>query len=161
MNYEQDLKIDVDALDVEWADQPLLMLKYTKISVEARMELDKAKEDLGIVKAEIDLKIRQDPEAFGITKITESAIQSAIILDTTFGLANEKCLQASYEFDMAQGAVRAVDQRKQALENLVKLHGLQYFAGPKIPRNLSYEYQQKQKQKNADDKVSLKPRRRK
>ena len=159
MNYEQDLKIDVDALDVEWADQPSLMLRYTKVAAEARMELDKAKEDLGTVKAEIDLQIREDPESFGIAKVTESAIQSAIILDDGFNKANEKCLQLAYEFEMAQGAVRAVDQRKQALENLVKLHGLQYFAGPKIPRNLSYEYQQKQKQKSADDNIKIVRRR--
>ena len=159
MNYEQDMRIDVDSLDVEWADQPTLMLRYTKIAAEARMALDRAKENLGIVKAEIDLTIRKDPEKYDIIKITESAIQSAIILDTDYGLVNEKCLQAAYEFDMAQGAVKAVDQRKQALENLVKLHGLQYFAGPKIPRNLSYEYQQKQKQKSSDDKITLKPRR--
>ena len=159
MNYEQDMRIDVDSLDVEWVDQPTLMLRYTKIAAEARMALDRAKENLGIVKAEIDLTIRKDPEKYDIIKITESAIQSAIILDTDYGLVNEKCLQAAYEFDMAQGAVKAVDQRKQALENLVKLHGLQYFAGPKIPRNLSYEYQQKQKQKSSDDKITLKPRR--
>ena len=155
MNYEKDLKIDVDSLDVEWADQPTLMLKYTKISAEARMELDEAKENLGVVKAEIDLKIREKPEKFGIVKLTEAAVQSAIILDEDFGKANSKCLKAAYELEMAQGAVRAVDQRKQALENLVRLHGLQYFAGPKIPRDLSKEYNKKQVQKEADAKIKI------
>ena len=159
MNYEKDLKIDVDSLDVEWADQPTLMIKYTKIAAEARMELDEAKENLGIVKAEIDLEIRRDPEKFDIVKVTESAIQSAIILEENYGKANSRCLKAAYELEMAQGAVRAMDQRKQALENLVRLHGLQYFAGPKVPRDLSKEYQKKQNQKKADSTVSSKMRR--
>ena len=155
MNYEKDLKIDVDALDIEWAEQPGLMLKYTKIAAEARMELDESKERLGVVRAEIDLHIREDPEKFRIVKITEAAIQSAIILDKAFQNENSKCLKAAYELEMAQGAVRAMDQRKQALENLVRLHGLQYFAGPKIPRDLSREYQKKQDQKKADEKVKI------
>ena len=155
MNYEKDLKIDVESLDVEWADQPTLMLKYTKISAEARMELDEAKENLGVVKAEIDLQVRETPEKFGIAKATEAAIQSAIILDEEFIKASSKCFEASYELEMAQGAVRAVDQRKQALENLVRLHGLQYFAGPKIPRDLSKEYNKKQVQKEADAKIKI------
>jgi len=155
MNYEKDLKIDVDALDIEWAEQPGLMLKYTKIAAEARMELDESKERLGIVKAGVDLAIRSDPEKFGIVKITESAIQSALTLNIEIKGINTKCLKAAYELEMAQGAVRAMDQRKQALENLVKLHGLQYFAGPKIPRNLSQEYQKKQDQKVSDSKVKI------
>ena len=155
MNYEKDLKIDVDALDVEWADQPGLMIKYTEISAEARMELDEAKENLGVVKATIDLAIRSNPEKFGIVKITESAIQSAITLNKDFSEANSRCLKAAYELEMAQGAVRAMDQRKQALEYLVKLHGLQYFAGPRVPRDLSKEYQKKQDQKEADSKVKI------
>ena len=155
MNYEKDLKIDVESLDVEWADQPTLMFKYTKISAEARMELDEAKENLGVVKAEIDLQIREKPEKFGIVKLTEAAVQSAIILDEDFGKANKECMKAAYELEMAQGAVRAVDQRKQALENLVRLHGLQYFAGPKIPRDLSKEYNKKQVQKEADAKIKI------
>ena len=155
MNYENDLKIDVDALDVEWAEQPTLMLKYTRIAAEARMELEEAKEKVGIVKAEIDLQIREDPEKFGLIKITEAAIQSTIALEDSFIKVNSKCLKTAYELEMAQGAVRAMDQRKQALENLVKLHGLQYFAGPKVPRDLSKEYLKKQNQKQADGKVKI------
>ena len=49
-----------------------------------------------------------------------------------------------YESDMAKGAVRALESKKDALENLVKLHGQQYFAGPKMPRDISWEREQKQ-----------------
>jgi hypothetical protein len=34
--------------------------------------------------------------------------------------------------------------RKAALENLVQLHGQNYFAGPKVPRNLSKERDEKE-----------------
>jgi len=39
-------------------------------------------------------------------------------------------------------------QRKDALENLVRLHGQQYFAGPKMPRDVQWERQQKIERSN-------------
>jgi hypothetical protein len=56
-----------------------------------------------------------------------------------------------YEAEVLQGAVNAVDHRKDALENLVRLHGLQYFAGPKVPRNLSEEREYREEQQKKVD----------
>ena len=39
--------------------------------------------------------------------------------------------------------LKAFEQRKDALENLVRLHGQQYFAGPKIPRDLPSEMEKR------------------
>jgi hypothetical protein len=49
-----------------------------------------------------------------------------------------------------------MEQRKDALENMVRLHGQQYFAGPRIPRNLTEERQAKQKK--ADTQIKMKRR---
>ena len=152
MNYEKDITIDDTALDVEWLGQPSLMLKYARHAASARMELDKAKEAVDLAKAELDKEIRSAPEDFGIEKITEATVIAAIITHDRYKKINEQLILAKFESDIAQGAVRAFDARKDALENLVKLHGQQYFAGPSMPRDLHWEVEQRQKQ--TDDAIA-------
>ncbi len=67
-------------------------------------------------------------------------------------------IDAQYEYQMAQGAVQAVEQRKSALENLVKLYGQGYFAGPKTPRDISSEVLKDQKNKRVNSNVKIKRR---
>jgi hypothetical protein len=137
MNYEDDIRIDETALDVEWLEQPSLMMKYARIAAEARMEYDKTKEALELVKAELDREIRTDPGSFGIEKITETVVMNTILKQEAYQKTSEILIQAKYDLDIAFGAVKAFDARKDALENLVRLNGQQYFAGPKVPRDLS------------------------
>ena len=161
MNYEQDLTIDPDSLDTEWLDQPRLMLRYAKHASKMKMEVERAKEKLDIIRADLDKKIRVAPEEFGIVKLTESVITSTIITQVQFRAGNEEFLEAAYEANMAQGALRALEGKKTALENLVKLHGQQYFAGPSVPRDLSKEWEIKEKQRESDAGVASKLKRRK
>lgn len=149
MNYEKDIEIDETALDVEWLEQPSLMLKYARYSAESRRALEEAKQSLDVARAEIDKQIRERPEDFGILKVTEGSIQSAILTEPQYKSAYQAYLDTKYESDMSQGAVRAFEQRKEALENLVKLHGQQYFAGPKVPRDLAWEREERTKRINA------------
>ena len=154
MDYEQDLTIDESALDVEWLQQARLMMQYGRYCSECKLEMDKAKEHLEVTKAELDKDIRANPDSFDLTKITEGVVSNTIILQPEHQEALDAYLNAKYEFDMALNAVRAIDQKKAALENLVRLHGQQYFAGPNVPRDISHEWEQKQNQKSADTKIS-------
>jgi hypothetical protein len=153
MNYEEDIKIDETALDVEWLEQPRLMMRYAKHSANMRMQTDFAKERLDVVKAELDREIRLNPEAFDIAKITEATVLAAIISHEKYAQANRAFLEARYESDIANAAVRAIDARKDALENLVRLHGQQYFAGPKMPRDLSFEVRQAEATRSSNSAV--------
>jgi hypothetical protein len=141
MNYEEDIRIDETALDVEWLEQASLFMRYARNAAEARRALDVSKERLDVIRASLDKEVRSNPEKFGIEKITETAVSNTIISIPAFQGANEGFLNAKFEADLAQAAVNAFNQRKDALENLVKLHGMQWFAGPKVPRNLHEEYQ--------------------
>jgi len=145
MDYEKDISIDEEALDIEWLEQPRLMMQYSKHLAQARMELDELKQALEITKAEIDRKIRATPEKYKLEKITDKSIESITITSSEYKQAFQEYLDAKYEADMAMSAVRAFEQRKEALENLVRLHGQQYFAGPKVPRDISWEREEKQK----------------
>ncbi len=155
INYEKDMKIDCDALDLEWLNQADLMRKYAKYSAVTRREMDEAKERLDAGKAKIEMEIRQDPKAFGLVKATESAIQSAILIQEEYETLMKDYIDARYENDIAFGAVRAVDQRKTALENLVRLLTVSYFAGPQTPRDLSREQIKERERKSQNAKVKI------
>jgi hypothetical protein len=160
MNYERDMEIDPSALDVEWMEQPKLMMTYSKNAAEAKKHVDLASEHLKVIEAELDKEIRTNPESFGIGKVTETGIKSTLILQATYQEANRELIEAQYEYEMAKSATFAISARKEALENLVRLFALQYFAGPTLPRDLNKEWDDHLKQQSSDSKVRLqrKPR---
>jgi len=139
MNYERDITIDESSLDIEWLEQPNLMMKYSVNEADKERERDLSKERLDLIKADLDKEIREDPEYFGISKITETVVANVIISQDEYKDAYHEFLEIQHDYNIAKAAVRAFAQRKDALENLVRLHGQQYFAGPRVPRNLSEE----------------------
>lgn len=158
-NYEQDIEINPEALDVAWLEQPRLMLQYSKNSAKMRRELDMAKQELDIAKAEADRKIRESPEDFGLVKVTEASVSNAILNEDGYKDAYAIYLSTKYESDMAQGAVNAFEHRKSALENLVRLYGQQYFAGPSIPRDINKEWEKRKQQEASNNTVGKMTRR--
>lgn len=152
MNYEKDLQIDGQALDLEFLNQASLMMKYAKHSANKRKELEEAKQALDIAKAETDKKIRDKPSTFlSEGKVTETAVSNAILNHIDYQAAYTTYLEAKFEADMAQGAVNAFEHRKSALENLVRLYGQQYFAGPNMPLEINRDWVQKQAKEEAND----------
>lgn len=160
IDFEKDVMIDPDSLDVEWLEQPRLMIRYSQVLAEAKRTYEEAKQRLDVIKADMDKSVRKSPENYGLEKVTETAIQSAISASGPVQQAQANVVDAAYDMNMAQGAVIAIQGRKDALENLVRLHGQQYFAGPQIPRNLSQEWENKAKQKHSDRTVGRIRRRR-
>jgi hypothetical protein len=140
---------------VEWLRQADLMRRYSIHSAEMRKTMDEAKERLDVGKARIEMEIRSNPEKYGLAKITEGAIASTILLQADYQELNQAYLDARYEYEVAGAAVRAIDQKKTALENLVKLLGAQYFAGPQAPRDLSREWIEAQKHKAGNRNVRV------
>lgn len=158
LNYEQDMYIDPEGLDICILEQPTLMMKYSRILAQAEKISDQAKEKLDQVTAELDNKIRTKPGRFGVEKVTEGAVKAVILTRPRYQESNAELMEAKYNAKVIQGAVKAIEQRKSALENLVKLHGQQYFAGPSIPRDLSKEWIKAQEEKNFNAKIKIKRR---
>ena len=153
MNYEKDIEIDGQSLDLEWLNQPRLMMQYTQHSAKMRKALEEAKQELDIAKADADKMIRTNPEKYGIEKVTEVVVANAILNEKGYRKAYTEFLAAQYESDMAQGAVNAFEHRKSALENLVRLYGQQYFSGPKMPLEINREWEKKEETKELNRKV--------
>jgi hypothetical protein len=155
-DYESDIEIDEASLDLEWLDQPKRMMRYCRLSAEANREADLAKERLDVVKARLVLAVRSNPEKFGLAKATNEAVESAVLATEEYEEASQAFVQARYEASVALGAVRSFDHRKTALENLVRLHAAQYFAGPSVPRDITGERQRKYDNTSSNRKVVIK-----
>jgi hypothetical protein len=153
LDFENDVRIDPDSLDTEWLNQPSLMMKYNTYQARVNRALEQAKEKLKVIQAELDRAIRKDPAAFGVEKVTEGSIQSAIVLSPKYADVRDEVIEANYEAEMAKAAVISVAQKKDSLEGLVRLHGQQYFAGPSIPRDLSKEWEAKTRDKTANTNI--------
>ena len=156
IDYEKDTKIDPDALDLECLGQADLMMKYSRHCADMEDVRDRAKENLEFVKAEMDSDIRKNPENYKLEKVTDKAVESLIPLQDHYRSASIAYLDAKHEYNVARGAVDAIEGRKSMLESLIKLHGQSYFAGPNVPRDLNREKKLKDEiQAEVNVKISM------
>lgn len=129
LDYERDIQIDKHQLDAEWVNQSSLFWRYAKAEADAEHAMDLAKERLELVKADLDKKMRT-LLASGDKKPTETVIASAVLLHKDCRLASSEYLDAKHVYNVLRAAAKAFMQRKDALENLVRLFGMEYFSTP-------------------------------
>ena len=124
-------EIDQDRLDYEWMRQAKLYGQQADECALAQKDLDVAKSELELVQADLAHSIRVTPEAHGLVKVTEGAIQENILRSKKYQTANEHFIEMKYRVNLLKGHLEALDHKKKALESLVFLHGQNYFAEPK------------------------------
>ena len=128
LDYDQDIQIDQHKLDREWVLQPQLFLRYMQAAADARQQMDEAKEMVDLTRAQLDTHIRQSA---GDKKPTEGAITAAIQQSTKYQVVTKSYLEVKNRWEVLKGVTDAFDQRRAALENLVKLFGMGYFSTPR------------------------------
>jgi len=146
MNYEKDMYIDVTALDVEWTEQAELTMRYGRLWAEAQAVSDRAEEQVKLTRSELVLKANKNPDdALGIgIKPTDSKVEAYYRTHEDYLDVKDEAIEASKQLNLISIAKNEIAfTRKAALENLVILNGQQYFAGPKVPRNLKMEVDQR------------------
>lgn len=137
MSYEQDMYIDENVLDVELLKQPSLVAKYSRMLADAQQDKDIAKERLELLRSEISLDIRDNPSKYKLDKVTEGSITACILMEEDFQEAQKEVHATTHKVNVLTGIMKSLDHRKSTIENLVKLFGQNYFAGPAIPHNLT------------------------
>jgi len=147
-SYEKDCKLDIMNLDNHWLEQPMLVIKYGELYVNAEAERNKAKDQLELVKAELDSLIRGNPSTWGIEKVTEGAIQATLIQHPDYQLANQALQKSINDLNLIKIARDAVmNDRKEALRGLTQLYVSGYFASSDLPKSITS--QQKELDKTA------------
>lgn len=161
-DYENDVSLDEDSLDVEWLEQAGLALKYGRHVADLRLEAKQLDERKKVVRSELIKEANAQPEACtGKVKPNAADIEAYYYRHPRYQETVNELLEKQHELELAEVAKNEIAfTRKAALENLVRLHGQQYFAGPSVPRDLSQERQKRAKQKNVDKNVKVGSRRR-
>jgi hypothetical protein len=131
--YDGQLMAEIDplALDAAWLEQPRMYVRVSGAMAEARHEMDVAKNQLLIVEAECDKQIRARPNKYGIDKITEKSVATAVQMHPRMRAAQTTLLEAKYEVDMLSGLQQSLEHRKEALKALTTLFLNEYYgSGP-------------------------------
>lgn len=128
---ENDLKIDPDFLDAEFLNHPVLFMKYAKASAKANKAAKQAEEKVKTVRSMLVKEATGTDAAKNAT-----TLEAYYRLDPSYIAAKKAWVEATYEADCLVNAVFAMQARKSTLENLVRLHGQEYFSTPQEPRDL-------------------------
>jgi len=139
MDFEKDIKINEDTLDIEFIRHPAKFFAYAEQLAYTEKIAKHAHEHVKVIKSKLTKEALSNPSLVGGGKATAVAIEAYYRLDQEYIEAKERWIKDIYERDMALNAVQAMNGKKTSLENLVRLHGQQYFAGPSVPRDLKEE----------------------
>jgi len=128
--YAGDLKIDMDALDLEWERQPVLYMHYAELVADAEKEKSELKEELDVLKAAVGVNIVKKEAK----KPAEAEIARQVMLHNDVMAKSKEVINATYRAAVLRGAVEAFSQRKKALEKMVDLFVFGYNSSPKQDR---------------------------
>lgn len=142
LNYEQDMKIDEQALDVEWlVTQGEVAGRYNNHFAKCCKELAVAHEEVKTIRSELIKEANEQPQkCCNKPKPNAGDLEAYYRTHKKYKDARQNMIDLDFEKNMAEMAKNEINfTRKAALENAVSLLGLQYFSGPRAPRNLHKE----------------------
>jgi hypothetical protein len=144
IDFAKDMKIDEGALDVELLNQVDLEAKYIKAVSEARKDRDWASEEVKTMRSELTRDCFDDPEkTIGRDDgkpPTAAQVESYYRTHKNYKSAKEDFIEKEDRYNVLSDMKDAIHfTRTKMLENLVRLFSEEYFAGPRIPRNLQKE----------------------
>jgi response regulator RpfG family c-di-GMP phosphodiesterase len=128
--------IDESQLAEEWIAHPQRVYEYAQLAADIRKTLDELKRRDEVVRAEVGLSVRKNPEVYGIMKVTESLVDSAITTNDEVRESTQLIIDCKHKLDLAMAAVTAMENKKKALECIVQLHATSYFANPRNPKSI-------------------------
>lgn len=126
---EDQFTIDPHALHRELLRQPGLTRDAGNREADARHAYDQAKARLAVVEARLALAIRRNPGNYDLReKPTVDEVNAAVLLQQQHADAVKALSDARYAMDICSTASVAMVDRRKALERLVELLQLDYYA---------------------------------
>lgn len=130
MAAELSYEIHLDTLDQEWVDHPGMVNVQARAAAKAKRVVKELERELKVAEAELGKQIRLRPGKFKLDKVTEAAVKEIITLHPNIQKLEQAIIDAEYRSDILFASVKSLDKKTSALENLVKLHGQNYFSTP-------------------------------
>ena len=143
------LAINVNALDRDCQTQPQHIAEIGEILASLRLEAKKAKMAYDEMCSVAERQIRDNPDTFGVSKVTDASVKAAVGIHGDVHNAREKLLYAEYESEKVSAIVDGYHHRRSMLDNEVKLV-LSGLYG-EVPCNYSTEEKGDFKRRGRDD----------
>lgn len=127
VDFQKDLAINKYKLDDECLSHSSRYAYYAEACAAAKCNVSRAGDNLKLVTAEANLRIRKNYADNG-QKFTEAVIASELEIDKEVIGARNELREAEGVYGRLQVAVNAMDTRRSELDNLVKLYVAGYFS---------------------------------
>lgn len=131
--FEKDIEIDLENLEVMATIQPSLYFKYSSAYAEAKAEADHAKMQMEVMEAKLCRKARANPSAMGVHKVTNESIKEAVHVHPSYVAKYKKWINAKKNEQICFAAQNSMEHKKRMIEVNVQLQGREYFASPNKP----------------------------
>lgn len=133
MNFEKDIQIDEHDLEHEWLRQANLFNQYAVMAAEKRKQARQLKQAINVVRAEVLLQVRQSfldsDEKMPNLDTLNAMVEVSPKLTDAFTAYNE----AEEAAEIAKAGADSLYQKKEALQDLVKMKLTGYYGEPKEP----------------------------
>ena len=112
-------------------EQPAVFHYWAEKEAEIKAAKDKADNRLDLIKAEVELEIRNNGgEKYG--KLTEAKVVAIIETNPDVIKAKKELVEVKEQANLVSAAVRAMEHRKDQIENLTRLWIGSYYARPEV-----------------------------
>lgn len=145
-------KIDPEKIDDELLNYPELLgdvidlaVEKDRVRDELKIKMDVAKTELDNIKANLTVEIRssKDPDKYGLDKLTDATVEAAVKQQSSYKKKLEeyqdliqKHNDAKHESNQAHGDVDSIKAKKDALEQIRYLAGMDWFAPSSTDKTL-------------------------
>lgn len=160
-DFEQDIEINLDNLHEEWRTHAQIRYSYAKEAAYLDMKVKQQRKLIEVKKTQLKeviskliLQVKGDNPKFTVQQI-DATIVGHEQIQTPEGellFAQDELIEFEYEVNMAKNALQAFDDRKEALENEVKLWIRNYFSSPTEERQINLENRKPDKSITAESK---------
>lgn len=147
MTFHKESDIDRYNLDEELIRQPQKYYDWALKAAKASEEKEAAKHTLEVVRADVEKRIRKNPERYGISDPKESAIKLEIPRHPKVKRYTRKFIQAAYNERILNEAKTSFAQRKSMLQSLTQLNLQLHFAEVPAPRHFKEGFYERKKKK--------------
>lgn len=132
LDYEDAKQIDPFNFHEEWLRQADLCEQYSTASIAANKEKELAHERLKTVRSRVILAIKRTDKASN-----QQQMEALYRTDPSYILAKEHLIQKEYEAELLHETKNNIHYtRKDALQELVRLHLAEYFSIPGLPKDI-------------------------
>ncbi|MFA5583744.1 MAG: hypothetical protein WDA09_05980 [Bacteriovoracaceae bacterium] len=157
-DYEKEIKVDLDSLELCNQENAELGMKYGKEKVRLSKLLKQKKEELAVYTAQLKKEIIAGWD--GGKKWTVGEVDAEITLDEKHQQLEQEIIELEYEYDLLKEAVQQFSRRGYDLQELRELLALGYWARTSKTQGYKRQVQQASEASDASREAVNERRRR-